>query len=259
MKALAFVFSGFQAGTIGAYVLSPSVMDVFGGWRGLFYFYGLVGLVMLVPWLLLAKDGPSLTASALDNNNKLSVAVKTRATALNDALLSFKEAPWMQFLQSKGCWGILLAHAAKNYGLYSNLAWTPTFFAQQYGVGVKESAFLSVLPSVAGMVGGFIAGFAADSILRNMPADHRTVESTTRVRKVFQTIGLLGPAAALASLALHIPEDAVVAQVALTAAMGMQAFNSAGFEAGLQDKVGPKWAGMLYSITSLPPVLRKLL
>ena len=254
--AFAFIFSGFQAGTIGAYLLSPVIMDAFGGWKSLFYTYGAVGLMALVPWLLLAKDSPSVAAATSANENKSSIVSKTSDTQWKDALLSYKEAPWRQILQSKGCWGILLAHAAKNYGLYNNLAWTPTFYSQQYGVGVKESAFLSVLPSVAGMIGGFVAGIAADSILRTM-ADTRTVESTTQVRKAFQAIGLLGPAVALALLALYTPDDPLVAQIALTAAVGMQSFNSAGFEAGLQDKVGPRWAGMLYSVTSLPAVLRK--
>jgi len=259
--AFAFIFSGFQAGTIGAYLLSPFVMDALGGWRGLFYAYGAVGLVMLIPWLVLAKDGPTVASATLsaaevdDNKNiKAALEVSERTSPLKHSLLSYKEAPWMDFLRSKGCWGILLAHAAKNYGLYNNLAWTPTFYAQQYGVGVKESAFLSVLPSVAGAVGGFVAGAAADSILRNMK--DVSVESTTQVRKIFQAIGLFGPAVALGSLALNTPEDPVVAQFALTAAVGLQSFNAAGFEAGLQDKTGPKWAGMLYSVTSLPAVMR---
>ena len=119
--AFAFIFSGFQAGTIGAYLLSPSVMDAFGGWRGLFYTYGAVGLIVLVPWLLLAKDGPSAAAGAPDHDNKLSTVSTTSKTQWKEAILSYNEVPWRQILQSKGCWGILLAHSAKNYGLYTNL------------------------------------------------------------------------------------------------------------------------------------------
>ena len=77
------------------------------------------------------------------------------------------------------------------------------------------------------------------------------------MRKAFQAIGLFGPAVALGSLAFFTPDDAGVAQFYLTAAVGLQSFNSAGFEAGAQDKAGPKWAGMLYSVTSLPAVMRK--
>ena len=89
-------------------------------------------------------------------------------SSLDETLQSFKEAPWKDFLKSPGVWGILLAHSAKNVGLYTTLAWTPIFYAQQYGVGVKESAWLSVLPSVAGAAGGFVAGAAADAMLRSL-------------------------------------------------------------------------------------------
>lgn len=34
-----------------------------------------------------------------------------------------------------------------------------------------------------------------------------------------------------------------------------RAFNAAGFEAGNQEKAGPKWSGLLYSVTSLPAVI----
>lgn len=225
--------------------------------------YGAVGLVMLAPWLALAKDGPTrIIAAAADNDDTKPAIIESQTATMNSApssldetLQSFKEAPWKDFLKSPGVWGILLAHSAKNVGLYTTLAWTPIFYAQQYGVGVKESAWLSVLPSVAGAAGGFVAGAAADAMLRSL--EDVSVESKTRVRKAFQAIGLFGPAVALGSLAFFTPDDAGVAQFYLTAAVGLQSFNSAGFEAGAQDKAGPKWAGMLYSVTSLPAVMRK--
>ena len=37
--------------------------------------------------------------------------------------------------------------------------------------------------------------------------------------------------------------------------MGLQAFNAAGFGAATQEKAGERWAGLLYSITSLPGVM----
>lgn len=262
MIAFAFIFSGFQAGNIAAYLLSPAVMDSLGGWKGLFYVYGTVGLLLLIPWLTLAKDAPTLILSdsdkGIDSKRKLEVTSNTdvqEKSSWEDSLQAFTEAPLRDFARSKGAWGMLLAHSAKNNGLYILLAWLPTFYAEAYGIGVRDSAWLSVLPCVAGAVGGFIAGPTADSILRN--SNSITVKSTTRIRKVFQSIGLLGPAAALGALAWNIPEEAWQAQLFLMATLGLQSFNAAGFEAGNQDKAGPKWAGMLYSITSLPAIMGK--
>jgi hypothetical protein len=41
---------------------------------------------------------------------------------------------------------MFLAHAANNWGLYNNLSWTPTFYAEQYGLNVQESAFCWLFP-----------------------------------------------------------------------------------------------------------------
>lgn len=251
---LALIFSGFQCGNIAAYLLSPIVMDVIGDWRGLFWVYGVVGLLILLPWLSFAKDAPEPIENYSDTcvRNGSSEEV-TQTSAWEDATNAFSKAPWLDFARSKGAWAMLLAHCAKNWGLYNTLAWTPTFYAEQYGIGVRDSAWLSVLPSVAGAVTGFIAGGLADKILRD--TQNLTIESVTQIRKIFQAVGLLGPAAALAALAFNLPESAWVAQFYLMAALALQSFNAAGFEAGNQDKAGPKWAGMLYSVTSLPAVM----
>lgn len=150
---------------------------------------------------------------------------------------------------------MLLAHSAKNWGLYTSLSWTPTFYAEQYNIGIRDSAWLLVMPSVAGALGGFIAGSLADTALNQMSGSMINDVTTTRIRKLFQTVGLLGPAIALAALAYQLPEEAWLAQLYLMVAVGLQSFNAGGFEAGTQDKAGPRWIGMLYSVTSLPSVM----
>lgn len=149
--------------------------------------------------------------------------------------------------------GIILAHAANNWGLYNNLAWTPTFYSQQYGLNVKDSAFLSILPSVAGIVGGFVAGASAEVLIGRL--EEGDEEGLTNIRKLFQSIALFGPAACLATLSLHVPEQPWVAQGLLMGTVGLQAFNAAGYSSSVQEKAGGKWAGLLYSVTSLPGVV----
>jgi ACS family sodium-dependent inorganic phosphate cotransporter len=270
--SVATVYSGFQIGTVCAYLLSPTVMEGFG-WRGLFYIYGVVGALWLIPWWIFAKDGPESStmktiegkaenASYLvveqrlvDNNGEEAVGVfGSQVTTWEEAADVFKDAPWKAMLTSKATWGMTIAHAANNWGLYNNLSWAPTFYAEQYGLNVKESAFLSVLPSIAGAIFGLIAGYAADKVIEGFTEDEN-VEKRTLVRKTFQGMALLGPAACLLTLAYHIPESPVTAQFLLTGAVGLQAFNSAGYSSAPQEKAGDQWSGLLYSITSLPGVV----
>jgi MFS transporter, ACS family, solute carrier family 17 (sodium-dependent inorganic phosphate cotransporter), other len=248
-RALAFIFSGFATGTVLAYLASPILMDMLGSWRSLFQVYGAIGLLLVVPWWLLAQDSPAVNATSNDQEGGEEVPRSGLALLTN--------APWRDFAQSPGVWGMLLAHAAKNWGLYNNLAWTPTFYAEQYGLTVADSAWLSVLPSIAGAVGGGVAGVTADAWLMSRPTTNQSVQEVTRLRKFVQGIAFLGPAAALSMLAYDIPDTATTAQWYLTITVGLQSFHSAGFEAGNQEKAGPKWAGLLYSVTSLPAVFCK--
>lgn len=252
--AVAVVFSGFQVGTILAYSISPSVIDAFdGNWRSLFFLYGSLGVGFLLPWLTLSRDEPAAVTQARQLPAAGSNAVETEESSLDKAKGVFQSAPWREFVRSKGVWGMFFAHAANNWGLYNNLSWTPTFYNEQYGLNVKESAVLLVVPSIVGAIGGLSAGTIADKMIQNMEVV--TVEGVTKVRKLFQGIALYGPAACLAILSHHIPEKPWVAQALLAGTVGMQSFNAAGYGAANQEKAGEKWTGLLYSITSLPSVI----
>jgi MFS transporter, ACS family, solute carrier family 17 (sodium-dependent inorganic phosphate cotransporter), other len=295
---LAIILSGFQLGTVSAYLISPWLLEQMSGldggaadiegWRGMFYIYGIAGLVWLVPWYFLAKDSPS-TNSNISAEDCTETLVNTMIE--DDASLVFQEcpvldvdgkstkdnsagggntfkriqdiqllvqsAPWSDFLTSRGVWGMTLAHAAKNWELYNLLAWTPTFFNEQYGLNTKESAIYSIAPSICGMIGGLTAGNMADYMLVKLSSgdsDNIATETRTNVRKLFQSIALFGPAACLFLLS-YLPEQATTAQILLGGAVGLQAMDAAGFGAATQEKAGERWAGLLYSLTSLPGVM----
>ncbi|GAX10512.1 MFS transporter, ACS family, solute carrier family 17 (sodium-dependent inorganic phosphate cotransporter), other [Fistulifera solaris] len=248
-RALSFVFSGFACGKIMAYIVSPFILEAFG-WRSLFYVYGLVGTALLIPWWILGQDEPPSQSIVLSSTKKKEVL----ASPFEQAMTICRDAPWKEMLQSKGVWAMTLAHCSRNWGLYNWLSWMPTFYSQQYSIGVKDSAWLSVLPGLAGIVGGILAGIAADWTVQNMQ-DPSNDDEKTKIRNIFQSLGLLGPAAVMASMAWHIPEEAWLAQAGLAGVFGLQAFNAGGFEAASQEKAGSRWAGFLYSMTTLPGVL----
>lgn len=119
---IATVVSGFQAGTIAAYLVSPLVMDAFGdgdAWRQLFYVYGAFGMALMVPWLLVAKDGPeqgsSIGATPVLPEQQQDASSSPPRASLESAIQVFKDAPWSDFIRSKGAWAMLLAHCSKNW------------------------------------------------------------------------------------------------------------------------------------------------
>lgn len=258
--AVAVVFCGFQTGTILAFSLSPWIIDLLDDWRSVFYVYGSAGLLFLIPWLSLAKDSPASAEieTTMTDRQKIDEQTcyekeKTQLTTLDNVKNILMSAPWSGFVESKATWAMFLAHAANNWGLYNNLSWTPTFYSEQYGLNVKESAVLLIVPSIAGAIGGLSSGKIADAIIQNLSIP--TEEAITNVRRIFQGLALFGPALCLSVLALGIPDEPWVAQTLFAAAVGMQSFNAAGYGAANQEKAGPKWTGLLYSVTSLPSVV----
>lgn len=280
---VASVFGGFQVGTIVAYALSPSIIDWWNdSWEGIFYVYGTLGFLWLLPWLLFVPqangyNNGNRTMLLLNSNIGLGGTTSIGDVPSSDANLKFSNrattimnAPFKDMVTSRGVIAMTIAHAANNWGLYTNLAWSPTFYQEQYSLNVRDSAIFSILPSVAGAIGGVVAGTIADSLLKN-GADR------TAVRKLFQGLALFGAAACLSILTYIISSASsssltadivasdyyninkyntpVMAQILLTCAVGLQSFNAAGYGASAQEKAGDKWAGLLYSVTSLPGVI----
>jgi ACS family sodium-dependent inorganic phosphate cotransporter len=248
--ALAVIISGFHSGTITALLLSPIVIEVLGGWQSLFYCYGGAGLVLLLPWLILARDAPTVTnAGAAVSESE----PKSPSISWSESIRIFRDAPWKEFGRSKAVWAMILTHCSSNWGLYNYLAWMPIFYSEQYDIGVRDSAWLSVLPSVAGAAGGLFAGWVADSIIQNLKEND--TQGIANVRKLFQCLSSFGPAVAFAGLAWRIPEEPRVAQAFLTVAVFFMTFEAAGNEICVQDKAGLRWVGLLYCVTNLPAVM----
>ena len=62
---------------------------------------------------------------------------------------------------------------------------------QVFGLNLKQSAFLSVLPWVVMAVGTNVSGWTADYLINNR------ILTTTKTRKLLQTIGSVGPGVCL--------------------------------------------------------------
>ena len=272
--AVATVFGGFQFGTILAYALSPNIMELCdGSWKGIFYVYGAIGILWLIPWSLFVPLNKYSTATIgieKINDKKTTLELRPNGSPLIVSAVSFptdtiekkhpswsnelQGAPFLEMFKSKGVIAIIIAHAANNWGLYSNLAWAPTFYQEQYHLNVHDSALFSILPPVAGAVGGVFAGTVADNLLK------QGIDRTF-IRKSFQGLALVGPAICLSILTFFISSfhepitTPFVAQSLLTCTVGLQAFNAAGYGASAQEKAGDKWSGLLYSVTSLPGVI----
>eukprot|EP00611_Tribonema_gayanum_P021218 TRINITY_DN4032_c0_g1_i2.p1 TRINITY_DN4032_c0_g1~~TRINITY_DN4032_c0_g1_i2.p1 ORF type:complete len:447 (+),score=82.74 TRINITY_DN4032_c0_g1_i2:461-1801(+) len=271
---LALIISGLQAGTVLAYVASPTIITSFT-WHGVFLIYGAMGLLWLMLWVPLAKDTPprqlstSKAAAAIAMAEVAAVApasgdeqgLNQLAVGVAGAIDSLKAVPWRDFCTDKNIWAIAGAHMAHNWGLYVMLAWLPTYFNQEFGLTLSESSSASVLPWVVGAFVGNGAGWLADYLINS------NTMTATSVRRLFQTVALVGPAVCMYLLsglerastggqfgtqaALQASESA---QHLFVAAVAFGSCSSVGFASSVQD-LKSKYTSIIYGLTSAVSVV----
>ena len=240
--------ASLSLGTISAYTISPLLIDEYG-WPSSFITYGGVGCVLAIAWLALGQSSPAeadeCVPDACDPGFESEPASPWERVA---------EVPWQDVVSSRAVWALTAAHSAANFYNYFALAWLPTYFSYQFSLSTKESSAASLLPFVAGAVGGLSAGFACDTLV------NRTGIPLTRARKLTQTVAFVGPAVTLSALAVlgsgtaGMQLDRDTAEALFIIGVGCQAWSAGGWGCCTQD-ISKRYASLIYGATSVFAVL----
>jgi MFS family permease len=119
----------------GAGIFIGGMLIVTLGWHALFFIFGAVSLLWLVPWLRVKPPEP--IQSAPDEP---------------DHAPSFAE-----MLGKREMWGAMIGHFCGNYSYFVVLSWLPLFLVKQQGFSISAMAWLGgavyLIASVVGLVG----------------------------------------------------------------------------------------------------------
>lgn len=233
-RAAAFNLSAIPLGTLFAVTATPFIA-VYFGWPWVFYLFGMLGFVWFAFWWYYAGDRPPIADSGEDT---LSKAGRDGSTTGADA--QDKSVPWRQIFSKAPVWAIIVGHFCNNWGLYVLLSWLPSYFASQLDVNLRAVWIYVAPPWIASFLVSNLAGWIADRMI----ASGRSVTFT---RKALQTVGFLGPAAALGFLATAT--DAVTAVVLLSIGLGLASFTFAGAGCNHLD-ISPRHAGIIFGISN---------
>jgi MFS family permease len=108
------------------------------GWRAIFFVFGLVTLVWLVPWWSATRD-------------------------LDSAPIASTERVSMKRLTGKWpLWSMSIAHFASNYVFYFLLGWLPLFLTKSRGLPIREMTLLAALGYAAQAVAALGFGAVSD-------------------------------------------------------------------------------------------------
>lgn len=232
-RAIGVLLSGIPLGTLFALTTTGWLVGRFG-WPSVFYLFGAVGLVWCVAWFAIVVDDPRRHPAI--SPQELSLLDSERREGPSDST----GVPWRRLLGAPAVWALIVNHFASNWILYVLLAWLPSYFRSAQGLSIAGAGLYSAAPWLTMFVMTNAAAWIADGLIA------RGVSLTT-VRKLMQTIGLVG--AALFLLLARGAETPGSALILMCGALGTLAFTWSGF-APNHIEIAPRHAPVLMGITN---------
>ncbi|RVE46573.1 hypothetical protein evm_008760, partial [Chilo suppressalis] len=230
-----FAFSGSYAGTVVSMPLC-SLLAAYTGWPGIFYVFGILGLVWTMIWWLVVKESPE--KDPLVSPAELKYIQESRGSLIEGNKIRH---PWRAMLTSGPVWAIIVAHFSENWGFYTLLTFLPTFMKDVFHYETSQTGFLSAVPYLAMAIVLQVAGHLADWMLQ------RGCMSRTNLRKLFNCGAFLSQTVFMVLAAYATTATSCVAF--LTVAVGLGGFAWAGFSVNHLD-IAPPHASVLMGISN---------
>ncbi len=235
-RATGAVNSFSYAGAALALVLSsPICASDQLGWPFVFYLFGTLGLLWLVPWVFMVSPRPAavmppdytLTEISKEDDGEVKVAER-------------RPVPWARILSNKYTWAIIVNQYCNCWGFFVLLQWVPSFYTQEFGVDLKSLGLVSILPYIVQFTVGLIVGFVADWLVnvKRVPLVY--------IRKGSQTIALLGSAVFLL-LAGFVATNIVQGITFITCALGINSLSNVGLSVAHFD-INTEYAGIIFGL-----------
>ena len=127
------------------------------------------------------------------------------------------------------------------------LSWLPRYFADAHGLDLAGVGYASLLPWLSMFALTNVAAQIADGLLARG-------HSVVFVRKLMQSIGFLGPAAAL--VAIGQVHSVPLAIALMCAALGLGSFALSGYASNHLD-IAPRYAGALMGLSNTAGTLAR--
>jgi MFS family permease len=220
------------------------------GWRSMFRFIGLGGLIWLLPWLLFSREGKR-------------GAINPRDTGPAESLTGM--------LRSRIIWGTLIGTFCYNYFLFFSITWLPAYFVERRNLSLNSMGIYTLFSFAGTAVVAILAGATADWLIR------RGADAAS-TRRWFTIAGLVGASTEVIGALSNSNQVAVFFAIFSMAGLGLATANywaltqtlvpnaAAGRIAGLQNTalnlagiVAPVLTGWLKQISgSYTPAMQTI-
>ncbi|KAH8024730.1 hypothetical protein HPB51_001066 [Rhipicephalus microplus] len=153
-----------------------------GGWPSVFYITGLLGCVWFVFWVLLASGTPEKHHFISEEEKKYIIESRDATFAVR------KSVPWGSIVTSRAVWMIVLIKFCGAWSFYTLLTELPSYLADILHFNIRSNGSLNASVYLSQLLVGLGSSYLADYLRK------KEILGVTNVRKVFESVGLLGQA-----------------------------------------------------------------
>jgi ACS family glucarate transporter-like MFS transporter len=143
------------------------------GWPSVFYFMGLVGLIVSLIWLVVVyapNRHPRIARAELEYIESGGALVNMDATGsagrVDPNKKPFEWRHIQQLVSDRMMIGIYLAQYCINALTYFFITWFPVYLVQQRGMSILNAGVVASIPAICGFAGGVLGGIWSDTMLR---------------------------------------------------------------------------------------------
>jgi ACS family sodium-dependent inorganic phosphate cotransporter len=231
-RAMARLLSGIPLGTLIGLMVTGWIIGRYA-WPMAFYSFGVLGLLWVAVWFWWVSNDPA-------SDPRISQAERTLLAPLQVPTGIANPTPWGKLLRHGPMWSMVVAHFATTWNLYVLLSWLPSYFREVQGLSIANAGLFSAAPWLAMFLVTNVSASISDRLVQ------RGV-SLTRVRKIIQCTGLLGPAIFLLALRdVHSPSLALLLLCCATGALGC---TWSGYAPNPLD-MSPRHAGVIMGLSN---------
>ncbi len=157
-----WIFAGVGAGAGLTPLLITHIMLRYG-WRSSFWVCAVIGFAAGAVWFFIARDTPAEHKSVSASELALIRSGLTQSESKND---SKSLLPWSRVLQSKEVWALTVSYFCYGYVAWIFFSWFYRYLAKVRGLDLKASAFYTMLPFLAMLVGCLLGGEINDRLTK---------------------------------------------------------------------------------------------
>ncbi|TDG48327.1 hypothetical protein AWZ03_005282 [Drosophila navojoa] len=236
-----FAYVGFQFGTI-VMLATSGLLASMGGWPSIFYASGAAGCLWSVAYYFWGASTPAQSKRITPEEREL-IELGHASERTEDAELPSHHqiTPWLSFFKSPAVLALIAVQSAYAFGFWTLLTQIPSYMKNVLGKDIKANALLSALPYATMFVLSFVFAWLSKRLQRT------ECVSLSWNRKLFNSIGMLGPMGLLIALGYVPASMDTLAVVLLTFTVAIGSASNSGFLINHID-LSPNFAGIIMGI-----------